>query len=58
MKNEILRQIDELGRVVIPTKLLSRYGLKAGDVVAFSAYENGILISKGAFSHNDNARAQ
>ena len=39
MKNENLRQIDELGRVVIPTKLLSRYGLKAGDVVAFSAYE-------------------
>ena len=44
MEIKISRQIDELGRLVIPKDLREQYGLKSGDKVWFTAYDNGILI--------------
>ena len=41
MKIKICRQIDELGRLVIPVDLRKQYGLKAGDKVCFIACEEG-----------------
>lgn len=54
MKNKICRQIDELGRLVIPGDLRKRYGLKPGDNVYFTAYDDGILIhSEDCIYNND-----
>ena len=44
MKSKYLRQIDELGRVIIPADLRGQYGFKAGEKVCLIACENGILI--------------
>ena len=44
MGNKFCRQIEELGRVVIPDDLLKLYGFKPGDTVWFTAYDDGILI--------------
>lgn len=41
---KISRQIDNLGRLVIPSDLRKQYGLKKGDKVYFTAYNDGILI--------------
>lgn len=41
---KISRQIDELGRVVIPVQLRKQYGYEAGDKVYFDTYDNVILI--------------
>lgn len=54
MKIKICRQIDELGRLVIPVDLRKQYGLKAGDKVCFIACEEGILIEPEDYvSNND-----
>ena len=51
---KICRQIDELGRLVIPKDLREQYGLKPGDKVWFTAYDNGILIhSEDYIYHNE-----
>ena len=50
MKIQICRQIDKLGRLVIPKDLREQYGLKPGDRVWFSAHDDGILI------HSENGR--
>ena len=48
MKPEVSRQIDELGRVVLPKEIRKLYGFKPGDTVYFTTQDNGILIhSKG-----------
>ena len=44
MAKEISRQIDELGRLVIPKDLRKIYGLKPGDLVYFTCQDDGILI--------------
>lgn len=44
MKQEISRQIDELGRLVLPKDLRKLYGFKPGDTVYFTAQDDGILI--------------
>ena len=44
MKIMICRQIDKLGRLIIPADLRKQYGLKPGSKVFFSAYRDGILI--------------
>ena len=44
MQNEISRQIDELGRLVIPAELRRAYGLKPGDAVFLTALADGIII--------------
>ena len=41
---KICRQIDALGRLVIPSDLRKQYGLMPGDTVFFYASENGIVI--------------
>ena len=48
MRPEISRQIDELGRLVLPKELRKLYGFKPGDAVYFTCQDNGILI------HNKN----
>ena len=50
---KICRQIDELGRLVIPKDLREQYGLKPGDKVWFTAYDNGILIHSEDMMYND-----
>ncbi|MBQ7363506.1 MAG: AbrB/MazE/SpoVT family DNA-binding domain-containing protein [Clostridia bacterium] len=50
MQTEISRQIDELGRLVIPKELRKHYGFNPGDAVYFTCQDNGILI------HNKNYR--
>ena len=44
MKTKFCREIDELGRVVIPAELRKQYGLEPGSKVCFTAYDDGILI--------------
>ena len=44
MKKEIFKQIDKLGRIVIPAEVRKIYGFKPGDKVFFSTQDNGILI--------------
>ena len=44
MKKEIGRQIDELGRLVIPKDFRKLYGLKGGTTVYFTIKDDGILI--------------
>ena len=53
MEIKICRQIDELGRLVIPKDLRAQYGLKPGDKVWFTAYDNGILIHSENMRYND-----
>ena len=52
MKIKICRQIDKLGRLVIPADLRKQYGLKLGDKVWFTAYDNGILIHSENYVYN------
>ncbi len=53
MKIKICRQIDKLGRLVIPADLRRQYGLKLGDKVWFTAYDNGILIHSEDYVYNN-----
>ena len=57
MKKEISRQIDELGRLVIPKDLRKMYGLKPGDTVYFTCQDDGILIHTEDYhyEHSDDA---
>ena len=50
---KICRQIDELGRLVIPKDLREQYGLKPGDKVWFTAYDNGILIHSEDYTYHN-----
>lgn len=40
----IIRQIDALGRIVIPKDLRNQYDIKNGDKIYFNACDDGILI--------------
>ena len=44
MQPEIIRKIDELGRLVIPKDLRKMYGFKTGDDVYFTCQDDGILL--------------
>ena len=44
MKIKIFRQIDRLGRLVIPVDLRKQYGIKAGDTVCLTTDDDGVLI--------------
>ncbi len=47
MKNDkIVRQIDDLGRVVIPKDMRRMIGVDCGDKIAFETDGNTIVISK------------
>ena len=54
MNIKICRQLDKLGRLVIPADLRKQYGLIPGGKVWFSAYDEGILIhSEDCIYNND-----
>lgn len=46
MKNKIIRQIDEVGRIVIPIDLRKQYGISSGERLCFETCDDGILIRK------------
>ena len=50
---KIMRQIDELGRIVIPKDLRDQYGIKPGDKLYFDAYDDGILIHTENYRYRD-----
>lgn len=56
MKNKIIRQIDKLGRLVIPIDLRKQYSIKPGDNVCFIAHEKGIIISSEDAFNNEEPR--
>ena len=53
MESYVIRQIDELGRVVIPTEIRRECGLNSGDAVCIRFIEDGILISKREWDDNE-----
>lgn len=58
MRIKICRQIDELGRLVIPADLRKQYGFRAGDKVLFAASENGILIQSEDMIYNNDENTE
>ncbi len=59
MKKEIFKQIDKLGRIVLPAELRKIYGFKPGDKVYFCTQDDGILIHSEGYVYecckeNDN----
>ena len=44
MSVQFIRQIDDLGRIVIPKDLRNQYGIKPGDRICIEAGDKGILI--------------
>ena len=58
MKIKIIRQIDELGRLVIPADLRRHYGLKPGDKVWFTTCDDGILIHSEDHIYNNDANKE
>ena len=53
MKNEILRKIDELGRIVIPIEVRKVLNISPGDSVRICVEENHIKIIKVEVAEND-----
>ena len=45
MTYRVFRQIDELGRIVVPKELRVMFGIENGDEVRIEYDEKGILIS-------------
>ena len=45
MSLEIIRKIDNLGRIVIPKDLREMLGVKAGDEIVITVGEGHIIIS-------------
>ena len=58
MEIKICRQIDTLGRLVIPADLRRQYGLYPGDEVCFAAHDKGIIIicSEDKTCNNDKGK--
>ena len=56
MKITIMRQIDTLGRIVIPKDLRDQYGIKKGNKIYFDACDDGILIYSESYKYNDEMR--
>lgn len=54
MSVQFIRQIDDLGRIVIPKDLRNQYGIKPGDRICIEATDNGIIIkTKGGSYERD-----
>ena len=49
----IIRQIDTIGRIVIPKDLREQYGIKPGEKLYFEAYDNGILIHREGYAYGN-----
>ena len=47
MSVQFIRQIDDLGRIVIPKDLRNQYGIKPGDRICIEASDSGIIIRGG-----------
>lgn len=56
MKIKICRQIDELGRLVIPVELREQYRLKPGDKVCFTALDDGIFVHLEDCNYDDDKK--
>lgn len=54
----IIRQIDELGRIVIPKDLRKQYGIKAGEKLYFEAQDDGILIHREDYKYGDDEQSK
>lgn len=52
----IMRQIDALGRIVIPKDLRKQYGITNGDKIYFDACDDGILIHNEGYRYNDEVK--
>ena len=51
---EIYKQIDKLGRLLIPIDLRKAYGFKEGDIVYLKPQDDGILLRpKGGYCEQD-----
>lgn len=46
MKNEMTRQVDVLGRIVLPKSAREHYGIHENDTVEIEETAEGILIKK------------
>ena len=44
--DKVVRQIDELGRVVIPRDMRRELGLSCGDKICFESEDNKIILSR------------
>lgn len=56
MEIKISRQIDELGRLIIPADFREQYGLNPGKIVSFIKRKDGILIRlEDSNNRNDNS---
>lgn len=42
----IIRRVDDLGRVVIPKEIRRRAGIREGDPLEISLYEDGVCFKK------------
>lgn len=43
---EMIRKLDELGRIVIPIEIRNQYNLKAGDKIEIEEKGNKIILRK------------
>lgn len=48
---KICRQIDKLGRLVIPIDLRKQYGFEPGEKVYFDIQDDGILMHSGDYMY-------
>jgi len=53
MKNEIIRKLDELGRVVIPNEMRALLNLKPGDNIEISVDGEYVKLKRGNAEQND-----
>ncbi len=52
------RQIDELGRLVIPVDLRKAYSINPGDKLSIIPQDNGILIVPNHIGQDDNDKEE
>lgn len=51
MNHITTKQVDQLGRVVLPLNLRRKFHIKTGDHVAFSVDDNGHILLQKATPH-------
>ena len=54
MEIKIIRQIDEVGRIVIPIDLRKQYGFKPREKICFEPYDDGILVHREGYAYGNN----
>lgn len=58
MEIKFERQIDELGRLVIPVDLRKAYSINPGDKLSIIPQDNGILIVPNRIGQDDNDKEE